>query len=63
MRKARCDFTGGVNGIGWTVAHVGVVGGIGKLEPILEVLCGKLVNVLVTDSIIAQKVLDLSQNE
>jgi len=38
--------------------RIGVACGLGKVEPILGALRGKLVNVLVTDSDTAQKVLD-----
>lgn len=43
--------------------RIRVVGGIGKVEPILGVLRRQMVNILAADSVTAQKVLDLTQNE
>ncbi len=43
--------------------RLGVAGGIGKVRPILGALRGKLINVLVTDSIAAREVLRMNQND
>jgi len=43
--------------------RIGVAGGPGKIAPILGALRGGLINVLVTDSITARKVLELSQKK
>lgn len=43
--------------------RLGVAGGIGKVRPILGALRGKLINVLVTDSIAAKEVLRLDRKE
>ncbi|RPH59298.1 MAG: hypothetical protein EHM81_08500, partial [Chloroflexi bacterium] len=40
--------------------RIGVAGGPGKIAPILGALRGGLINVLVTDSITARKVLEMS---
>jgi DNA-binding transcriptional regulator LsrR (DeoR family) len=40
--------------------RIGVAGGPGKIAPILGALRGKLINVLVTDSLTARKVLEMS---
>lgn len=42
--------------------RIGVAGGTGKVKPILGALRGKFVNVLITDSVTAQKVLELSDS-
>ncbi len=42
--------------------RIGVAAGIGKVAPILGALRGGLINILVTDSITARKVLELSQS-
>lgn len=42
--------------------RIGVAGGEGKVEPIVGALRGGWVNVLVTDSVTAKKVLDFSQS-
>lgn len=43
--------------------RIGVAGGTGKVDPILGALRGKLVNVLITDNVTAQKVLELAKTE
>lgn len=43
--------------------RLGVAGGEGKAEPILAALQGKYINVLVTDSLTAQKVLDRAKTK
>jgi DNA-binding transcriptional regulator LsrR (DeoR family) len=43
--------------------RVGVAGGTGKIAPILGALRGGLINVLVTDSITARKVIELSNTK